>query len=96
MAVITKELAERIVRKLKARIITGKKAHDIAQVYNDGKLVAWFGIRRSSNKDKGHDHIPEQIFLRPREAKLLGECPLSREEWLKILAGKGLLEDSQS
>lgn len=87
--VITKELAQRIARKLKAKITKKKKAHDLAQVFHEGKMVAWFGIRRGSRKDQGHDHVPGQLFVRTHEAKLLGECPLSREDWIRIMVDKG-------
>lgn len=92
MPVITKELAERIAKKLEAQVVRrGKRPHDLAQVFHKGKIVAFFGIRRSSKKDKGHDHIPSDIYVSPRQAKLLGQCPLSREEWLVIMAEKGKL-----
>ena len=89
MAVITKELALKIVKKLKAKVVTRAKPHDIALVNHEGKMVASFGIRRGSRKDQGHDHIPHQIFLRPRQARKLGLCPMSREEWISIITEKG-------
>lgn len=89
MAIITKELAIKIVKKLKADVVTRRKAHDIALVYHEGKMVADFGIRRGSNKELAHDHIPEDIFLRPSETRLLAQCPMSREDWVKIITEKG-------
>ncbi len=89
MAAITKELALKIAKKLKAKVIKTKRAHDIAQVFHNGKMVAHFGIRRDSKKDSGHDHVPESIFVRTREAKLLGQCPMSRDEWIRIITEKG-------
>jgi len=89
MAIITKELALEILKKLKGKVERQTKRHDIASVYHEGKMIAHFGIRRGSRKDLGHDHIPEQIFLRPREARLLAQCPLTREDWIKIISEKG-------
>jgi hypothetical protein len=90
MAIITKELALKIAQKLKAKVVKrDNKAHDIAFIYYKDKIVAHFGIRRGSSKNLGHDHVPEQIFLRPSEAKLLGQCPLSREDWLETISKKG-------
>lgn len=89
MAIITKQLAMEIVRKLKAKVVKRKGPHDIALVEHEGKIVADFGIRRGSNKELGHDHIPEQIFLRPSKARLLAQCPMSREDWVKIITEKG-------
>lgn len=88
MATITKELALQIAKKLKAKIVK-RKAHDIAVVEHEGKMIAQFGIRRGSRKDLGHDHIPGQIYVGPKDAKLLGECPLKREDWIEIIADKG-------
>jgi len=89
-AVITKELAQKISKKLEAREKNGKK-HDIACIYYKGKQIASFGIRRGSNKDSGHDYVSEQLFITKREARLLGECPLSRDQWLEIIEKKGKL-----
>ena len=92
MPIITKELALSIAKKLKADVKKRpKKAHDMAFVYHEGKLVASFGIRRGSRKDLGHDHVSGQLYVRPREARLLGECPLLREDWIAIMAEKGML-----
>ena len=92
MPIITKELALRIAKKLKADVKKRPgKAHDIALVYHEGKLVANFGIRRGSKKNLGHDYIPNQLYIRPRQARLLGECPLLREDWIAIMAEKKML-----
>ena len=92
MAIITKELALRIVRKLKAKIQPRpSRPHDLACVFEGDKLVATFGLRHGSNKNLGHDHIPDDLHIRPRDAKLLGQCPLSRDEWMGILAKKGFV-----
>ena len=91
MAVITKELALQIVKKLKAEIVKQTKAHDIAVVYHEGKMVTQFGVRRGSRKDLGHDHISERIFLSPRQARELGQCPLSRKDWIRIITEKGMV-----
>jgi len=87
---ISKELAEKIAKKLKAKKRTGT-AHDLALIYHKGKLVANFGIRRGSRKDAGHDYIPAAIFLGARDARLLGECTLSRDDWITVMAEKGKL-----
>jgi hypothetical protein len=92
MPIVTKELALSIARKLNAHIKSRpNKAHDIAQVYHEGRLVAQFGIRRGSKKDLGHDHVPGDLYVRPREARLLGQCPLLREDWVEIMRQKGML-----
>ena len=83
MARITKELAAKIVKKLGAEILTGKKAHDLARVYHQGRLIVEFGLRRGSRKDLGHDHIPKDLSLTPREALLLGQCHLYKDDWLQ-------------
>ncbi len=68
--IITKELAEKIAKKLKARLsLRPNKAHDIFEVYESGRLITFFGIRRGSEKDKGHDHIPHDLHVGPRDAR---------------------------
>lgn len=93
--IITKELALRIVSKLKAtRIRTRNSAHDEYAVEHDGLLIAILSIRRGSDKDLGHDYIPRELFLSSGQAKRLAQCPLSREGYLAILREKNLLPDS--
>ncbi|MBI3852396.1 MAG: hypothetical protein HY298_19240 [Verrucomicrobia bacterium] len=89
--IITKESALKIAKKLEAEIETGGKAHDMAYVYHEGKMIANFGIRRGSQKDKGHDHIPRDLHVGPHDARMLAQCPLTRAGWLDILGEKGLL-----
>ena len=92
MAVITKELALAIARKLGAEIAErGNKPHDIAKIYHSGRLVAHFGIRRGSRKNMGHDHVPAQIHVSPHDARLLGQCPMTREEWVEKLNRRGVI-----
>ena len=91
MAQITKQMVDKIVQKLGATIKSRPgSAHDRALVFHEGKLVACFGIRRGSRRDAGHDHIPRQIHVHPREARLLAQCPLTREDWIAILTEKGI------
>jgi len=92
MAIITRELAAVIAKKLEAEI-KGRPgaAHDLARVYHQGKRIASFGIRRGARKDLGHDHIPGDLHIRPHQARLLGQCPMTREQWLAILREKGLI-----
>ena len=92
-AVITKDLAERIVKKLKAEIDAKPgRPHDLALVWVEEKMVASFGLRRGSKKDAPHDHVPNDLYVSPRDARLLGQCPLSREEWIEKLRAKGVIE----
>ena len=93
MATITTQHALKIVRKLKATVVKGTKAHDVAQIYHEGRLVASFGIRRGSNKNLPHGHIPDDLHLRPRETIQLANCPLSREAWLQRMREQGLIEE---
>lgn len=67
------------------------KAHDIAYVYHEGRLIASFGIRRGSRKDLGHGHLPGDLHLRPHETLQLAHCTLSRQAWLEKLRERGWL-----
>ena len=83
---ITKELALKIVKKLKAvELADGGDAHQMFQVSNedDTKIVAVIGIRHSSNKNKGHDYIPTELGVGPNFAKQMGQCTKSRSEYLE-------------
>jgi hypothetical protein len=88
--VITRNHAEAIAKKLKA-VYRKASAHTIAEIYEDGMLIADFGIRRGSNKEQGHDHVQKDLHVTSRDAKLLAQCPLTREAWLDLLRDKGLL-----
>jgi hypothetical protein len=81
---VTKDLALKIVKKLKAvdESLPGD-AHDTYGVYHNQVRVSSFGVRRSSQKDIGHDHIPLELRVGPNFAKQLGQCPKSREDYLR-------------
>jgi hypothetical protein len=88
MPPINKQHARSIARKLKATIDTSGKAHDLACVYHEGRLIASFGIRRGSKKSLGHGHIPNDLTLSPHDTLLLANCPMSREEWIRRVVGE--------
>ncbi len=94
--VITKELAEKIAKKLDAQKEDESGPHTLWAIYHEGLAVALFGIRRGSAKDLGHDHIPAQIHVGPGFAKLLGQCPKSREDWLAKLREKRIIPTTNS
>lgn len=88
----TKAHAETIAKKLKATI-RPKAAHDLAIVEQNNKRVVQFGIRRGSRRDSGHDHLPEDLHLNPRDTMELARCPLTWDEWLRRMREKGLIVD---
>jgi hypothetical protein len=90
---ITSELAHKIVGKLEAVKENAQKGapHDLYVVYENGAAVALFGIRRGSQKNLGHDHIPKQIHVNAFKAKQLANCPMSRDQWIEELKNKDLL-----
>lgn len=89
---ITKELAKKIVKKLKAaQINSSGTAHDEYLVEEDGIQIAIINIRRGSKKDLGHDYISKEIHVGPNEARNLANCPMSREQYIAKLRGKGIL-----
>jgi len=89
---LTKDDAEAIARKLRA-VIRPARRHDIAVVRDNDQTIVQFGIRRGSRRDQGHDHIPGQIHVTPREAVLLSQCPMSVEDWIERMRRKGLIPD---
>jgi hypothetical protein len=68
--IITKEHAIKIAKKLKASILE-EKAHSFAEIFEEGKLIARFRIRRGSEKDKGHDHVQKDLHVNGHRARLL-------------------------
>ena len=88
---ITKQDADAIASKLKATVQKKGKAHDLAQIIHNGKIIAQFGIRRGSRKDAGHGHIPRDIYLNHKKCSDLASCTFSRDAWLQNMADKGLL-----
>lgn len=90
---ITKQLAMKIVRKLIARETAARGgAHEIYVVEEAGVTVALIGIRRGSNQEQGHDHLPRALHISPRQARDLANCPMSREQYIACLREKGVLE----
>jgi hypothetical protein len=83
-AQITKELAIKIAKKLEAVNESDPgDEHDMYAVYHNDRLVAAFGVRRSSQRDKGHDHIPRELHVGPNFAKQLGQCTKYKPDYLK-------------
>src|SRR5947209_5680915 len=92
--IITKELALKIVSKLGAKLIPCKsKAHDLYAVEYQGRIIATISVRRGSEKDKGHDHIPRDLHISPNQAKRLGQCSWKADDFFKELKEKGLIEE---
>jgi hypothetical protein len=93
---ITKELAEKIATKLGAVLMPGKNhAHDLMGVYHNDSLITQFGIRRGSEKDKGHDHVQRDLRVSTRFAKELGTCTKSRDQWIKEMQDKGIIPNDE-
>jgi hypothetical protein len=95
MALITREHADKIVKKLRAKLRTSRTAHDLAEVTYKGVIVVGFGLRRSSSKDTGHGHIPNDLHLSPHQTLALANCPLSRDQYVKILKEKGYIVEDE-
>ena len=94
--IITKELAQKIVKKLKAKKIASKnKAHDEYVFEHDGRSIAFISIRRGSEKDMGHDHIPGDLQISPNQAKRLGQCPWKLTDYIQSLRERGLLGEKE-
>ena len=91
--IITKELAIKILDKLKG-IKTGKKggAHTEYAIEHNGQVIALTSLRHGSEKDLGHDHMPRDLNVGPNFAKLLGQCPKSRNDYIRKLQEDGIIE----
>ena len=91
---LTQDGARRIAHKLRAEIETGHRKHDLAIFRYEGIRVASFGIRRSS-KAVPHDYISNQLFVTAKQCRDLRDCPLSLDEYVKILTEKGKIQYRQ-
>src|SRR5205823_14362325 len=67
------------------------KAHDLYEVEHRGLVVAFFSIRRGSAKDLGHDYISKDLHISTGNARRLAQCPLSRNGYIALLRGQGLM-----
>jgi len=91
---ITKELAKKIVKKLKGKKGAQTEAHQSYDVFYDSSrtlLITNLTIRHGSERDKGHDHMEDELFLSPHNAKELARCNLSRDQWIDNLVENGHL-----
>lgn len=96
--IITKELALKIARKLGATKQSKKnRPHDLYTFSYEGRVIIRFGIRRGSERDKGHDHIAGNMHLGPHDAQLFAECKRTLEWYIQEMIAKGVIvEDSDS
>jgi hypothetical protein len=86
----TKKDAEVIAEKLNARIVTGKR-HDIAQFWHEGKLIVWYGIRRGSQANLPHNHIPRQLNITPHQCREFRICKMDLDALIVSLRAKGII-----
>ena len=94
--IVTKELAIKILKKLGASKIRSGKAHDDFEVEYQGVVIVSTSLRRGSEKDLGHDHMPSDLHIGKSQAKRLGQCPLSKQEYLDILQENGFLPQDRN
>lgn len=79
-----------IAKKLGAEITEGRK-HTKVLVVIDNVVIGRYGLSRGS-REQNHDYIARQIGgIRPRQARELSLCPLSKEEYVKMIREKGRL-----
>lgn len=90
----TQTHAIEIAKKLGCAMRQGK-AHTYADLYEQGKLVASFGIRRAS-REKGHGHIPKALHLTQADSWKLHDCTMTKEEYIQVLREKDLLPPESS
>src|SRR5437867_122047 len=89
MAQINKQLAEKILKKLKATLVSSGAHKDYAVLDFHGRVVAMTSLRHGSGKELAHDHMPPDLHIATSKAKRLGQCPLSRRQYIEILQEQG-------
>lgn len=93
---ITKQDARKIAKKLKAKIVKNRTAHDQAEFYHKGMLILSFGIRRGSSKDSGHGHIPGDMFITHHQTLEFSDCNLTLASYIKILKEKRRIVEEEA
>ena len=86
----TQRDAEAIAKKLACAFREGR-GHRYAEVFENGKLVARFGIRRASH-EASHGHIPRELHITQKQCRDLRDCPLSRSQYIDLLHSRGLVD----
>ena len=71
-----------------------KRNHERVTVVIRGQVIGSYGIRRGS-RELGHDFIAGQIGLTQREARDLSLCPLTLEEYIKLLESRDRLRKEE-
>lgn len=92
---ITRDVAEKIAKKLDAEIDPSNSAHHIAYIHFNGRVVASFGLRRSSKRDKGHGHVPKDLMVNQSFALELGRCTKYRDDWIDLMKEKGEIDPDE-
>lgn len=92
---LTREHADKIVKKLKAQVDKTQRNHDLATIYYQGEAVLAFNLRRSSSKDTGHGHLTEDLYLSVSQVKRLANCPMTVEEWVGRMKEKGVIAEQE-
>lgn len=92
---ITREIAQKVVRKLKAKkaASAGKgKAHTHYDVFGaDGEIILSFSVRHGSQKNLGHDHLMGDLYTNAHNVKRLANCTYSRKKYLEYLKELGTI-----
>jgi hypothetical protein len=90
--IITKELAQKIREKLcQGQTPKDVAGHDVYPVRYKNLVVAHVSVRRGSEKDKGHDHIPPALNISPHFAREIGICNKYFDDYIECLREKGLI-----
>lgn len=88
---ITRKMAGKIVKKLKAKL-AGGGSHKQYEVYDDNDvLAATFTVRHGSADYLGHDHLMGELKVNAHRCKCLAWCTFSRNQYLQHLRDIGEL-----
>ena len=91
---VTKEVAEKALKKLDAEEETPKDAaHPRYKIYHDGRMVAETGLRRSSKRDIPVPHVSKDLRVSVHFVLDLARCPRDKTDWLEEL---GIIPDDDN
>jgi len=68
--------------------VTEGREHRIVKVWYGDHRIGQYGLQRSSTP-KRHNYVAGQLHLSRKDAYKLAKCPLSVDDFITILEGKG-------
>jgi hypothetical protein len=87
--------SDALAKKARVAEVTGRGGETRFSLYYDSQLVFTFGITRSPRRrSKQFHYVPRQMHLQHREYSELHDCPMSKEDYVRLLLQRGRISHS--